>query len=48
MRSLATTALEVVGFALVTIAALLVAVPLGLFVAGVSCLLVGYLLGGRA
>lgn len=48
MRSLLTTALEVAGFALVTIAAGMVWLPLGLFTAGASCILVGYLLGRAA
>lgn len=39
------TALELVGFALLVTAAALVAVPLGIAVAGGSCILLGYLLG---
>lgn len=40
-----TTGLELAGFALLVAAAFVVAVPLGLAVAGVSCLAVGFLLG---
>lgn len=40
-----TTGLELAGFALLTVAAFTVALPLGLAVAGGSCLAVGYLLG---
>jgi hypothetical protein len=39
------TALELAGFALIVTAAALVAVPLGMAAAGVSCILLGYLLG---
>ena len=39
------TALELAGFALIVTAATLVAIPLGVAAAGVSCILLGYLLG---
>lgn len=39
------TILELAGFALVIAAAFAVALPLGLAVAGISCIGVGYLLG---
>ncbi len=39
------TALELTGFALLVAAATLVAVPLGLAVAGLSLVTVGYLMG---
>jgi|694.fasta_scaffold03440_3 hypothetical protein len=39
------TILELAGFALIVAAAFVVAVPLGLAVAGVSCVAIGYLLG---
>ena len=39
------TALELAGFALLVTAAALVAVPLGIAVAGASCIALGYLLG---
>jgi hypothetical protein len=39
------TALELAGFALIVTAAALVAIPLGVAAAGVSCILLGYLLG---
>jgi hypothetical protein len=39
------TALELAGFALIVTAAALVAIPLGIAAAGVSCILLGYLLG---
>lgn len=39
------TALELAGFALIVTAAALVAIPLGIATAGVSCILLGYLLG---
>lgn len=42
------TILELAGFALLVAAAFTVAVPLGLAVAGVSAIAVGYLLGRSA
>lgn len=39
------TVLELAGFALIVTAAALVAIPLGVAAAGVSCILLGYLLG---
>ena len=39
------TALELAGFGLLVIAAALVAVPLGIAVAGGSCIVLGYLMG---
>lgn len=43
MRGFLTSILELVGLALIVAAAWVVAVPLGLFVAGVVCVLVGFL-----
>ena len=40
-----TTALELVGFGLLVVAAALVAVPLGIAAAGASCILLGFLIG---
>lgn len=50
MRDLATSVLEVVGFALISVGFGLVAVPAGVVFAGISCLAVGFLAGrkGRA
>lgn len=39
------TALELVGFGLLVVAAGLVAVPLGIAAAGASCIILGYLMG---
>ena len=39
------TALELAGFALLVVAAALVAVPLGIATAGASCIALGYLIG---
>jgi len=39
------TALELAGFGLLVIAAALVALPLGIAVAGASCIVLGYLIG---
>lgn len=40
-----TTALELVGFGLLVVAAALVAIPLGIAAAGASCIVLGYLIG---
>ena len=48
MRAFLTSVLEVAGFGLVTAGAVLVALPLGLVVGGVSLILIGYLTGRRA
>lgn len=47
MRDYASTVLEIVGFAAVSAAAFLVALTLGLAVAGVSCIAIGYLMGRK-
>ena len=47
MRDVLTTLLELAGFALLAVAAWLVAPPLGLAVAGVSCIAIGWLTGRR-
>ena len=39
------TVLELAGFGLLVLAAALVAVPLGIAVAGASCIVLGYLIG---
>lgn len=41
------TVLELAGFGLVTVAAWRVDPTAGLLAAGISCLLIGYLMGGR-
>ncbi len=47
MRDVLTTLLEVTGFALLAGAAWLVAVPLGVAVAGAACIAIGWLTGRR-
>lgn len=47
MRDKVTTALEVLGFGLLTAAAALAGLALGLAVGGASCIVIGYLAGRR-